>query len=163
MQRSIGDVRGTRREHRVKGSCEESVELVQSQRTSKPPRVPSAVLFASGVKRIGADAGKHAASGGARVVATSVASRFQPVALKLRGVASVYGPSLADPCKTPRNVLASAFRNLRRTALATKCTRLAERFAGPNELALSRAYSGASEWLGSVTRLSHVWRSVRPS
>lgn len=137
--------------------------MVQSQRTSRPARVPSGVLFASGVKRIGADAGKHAASSGARVVTTSVASRLQPVALKLRSVASVYGPSLTDLRKNPRNVLASAFRNLRRTALGSKRTRLAERFAGPNELALSRAYHGASEWLGSVTRLSHVWRSVRRS
>jgi hypothetical protein len=134
--------------------------LVQSQRTSRPSRVPSEVLFARGVKRIGADGDRSTVTSGSRALAISVASQLRGVALKLRGVASAYSPSLADLSETPRNVLPRTFRNLRRTALASKSARMAERFAGSSKSTASTAFRVASGKISSVTRLSHVWRSV---
>lgn len=135
-------------------------ELVEFQRTSRLPRVPFDVLFSRGVKRVGSDETVRPASSSLRRLAISVASQPQSVALKLRDVASVYGPSLAGRCKTPKNVLVGSFLNLRRTALANKSARMAERFARSSKLASSTVFRAASGKIGSVTRLSQAWLSV---
>jgi hypothetical protein len=136
--------------------------VVELQRISGSSRSPSDVIFVRNVKGMRMRAGRCQVSSGVHVE-PAVPSSSQCVAFVLRCVASAFGSSRAGQDEYPRRVLVSAFRSLRRTASTTKRVRLADRFAGSRKSAFSCEYPSAAGKIGSVTRLSYVWRSVRGS
>ena len=149
--------------------------MTQSVRTVKSPRSPAEVLFSRRVLPEGVDKfqSPHASEqppaprvGCSGIETSSVASPLRSVASVLRQVASAYGPPDSDPRKSPRNVLLSAFQQLRRTARASVHASLAKRFALSRKRGVTRAWpaSGASAGRPSVKHWSRevaLWSCVR--
>lgn len=132
----------------------EERRLTQSVRTVKSPRLPVEVLFSRHVLPEGVDKfqSPHASAqpfaprvGCSGTRSSSVASPLRSVASVLRQVASAYGPSDSDPRKSPRNVLVSAFQQLRRTARTFVHARIAKRFATFSERHVTRVWPASGE------------------